>query len=191
MQCSLFSLNDKPLLQKWKQFAKEEHTTQYKETEHGKMTLAQAQQKATPYVQHGLKEATTFDHSPVAHFLRRHASGMYKDLKARLAPGTSRCPSFINFGDAQVSRAHYDDYDNVVVMLVGRKTFYLSAPDKMRHPGRGQPHENLDATPADFERVVTLEAGDALWLPSGWWHYVETEPYSVSQCFWYDPPGGP
>ena len=33
---------------------------------------------------------------------------------------------------------------------------------------------------------VTLEAGDALYLPAGWWHYVRQSGLTIALNWWYD-----
>jgi hypothetical protein len=89
--------------------------------------------------------------------------------------------------------AHFDLPDNVACVAAGRRRFTLFPPDQLSNLYIGP----LDLTPAgqaislvdfahpDFEKfpkfataiehaqVAELEAGDALFLPSMWWHHVE------------------
>jgi hypothetical protein len=48
------------------------------------------------------------------------------------------------------------------------------APDLARHPAYA------DARP----QVVTLRAGDALFLPEGWWHQVDSDGTTIAVNFW-------
>lgn len=108
-------------------------------------------------------------------------------------------------GGKSISRMHYDNLDNVFAQVVGRKTFVLSPPHegakvqggkrlrkaacRYTHPGQfardggGVMHETVlnyfgvDRTATTLPTVsVTLEAGDMLYLPFGWWHEVHSHP---------------
>jgi Cupin-like domain len=82
---------------------------------------------------------------------------------------------------------HCDRLDNVAIVIVGRKRFCLAAPgtvermravapkyDRWARLSRFSFDELSSALPQDAPRpcVVDLEAGDALYLPRGWWHEV-------------------
>ena len=121
----------------------------------------------------------------------------------------------IPFPDALVSiwignksriACHYDALDNIACVAVGKRRFTLFPPEQISNLYPGP----IDFTPAgqaislvDFSKpnvdlhpnfrtalehalVVELEAGDALFLPSMWWHYVEgLSEFNVLVNYWW------
>jgi hypothetical protein len=102
--------------------------------------------------------------------------------------------------------AHYDFPDNVAVVAAGRRRFTLFPPGQLANLYVGP----LDFTPAgqavslvdfhepDLERhprfaealrhaqVAELEPGDAIFIPSMWWHHVEAlEAYNTLVNYWW------
>jgi len=102
--------------------------------------------------------------------------------------------------------AHFDLPDNVACVVAGRRRFTLFPPEQLANLYIGP----LDVTPAgqavslvdfaqpDFERfprfaqalaqaqVVELEPGDAVFIPSMWWHHVESlTPFNVLINYWW------
>jgi hypothetical protein len=102
--------------------------------------------------------------------------------------------------------AHYDVPDNLACVVAGRRRFTLFAPGELPNLYIGP----LDLTPAgqaislvdfarpDLERfpnfaqalqraqVAELAAGDALFIPSMWWHHVEAlDPINVLVNYWW------
>lgn len=109
-------------------------------------------------------------------------------------------------GNRVQTAAHFDLPQNIAVAVAGRRRFTLFPIDQLPNLYVGP----LDRTPAgqaislvdfhrpDFERfprfreaqrharIATLEPGDALYLPSLWWHHVETlDPFGVLMNFWW------
>lgn len=102
--------------------------------------------------------------------------------------------------------AHNDMPDNLACVAVGRRRFTIFPRDQFRNLYLGP----VDNTPAgraismvdfhdpDFERhprfrqalahaqVAELEAGDAVFVPSMWWHHVEgLESFNVLVNYWW------
>jgi Cupin-like domain len=90
--------------------------------------------------------------------------------------------------------AHYDLPDNVACVVSGRRRFTLFPPDQVNNlyigpidnTPAGQPISFVDAAAPDFDRfpryrealkaaqIAELEPGDAIFIPSQWWHGVES-----------------
>jgi hypothetical protein len=72
-------------------------------------------------------------------------------------------------GAAQV---HYDEYDLIVVQLVGSKRWFINTdPPGLNNPWRGIAE---GPPPLDPHRVVEVQAGDMLYLPCGTPHRVDS-----------------
>lgn len=102
--------------------------------------------------------------------------------------------------------AHNDFPDNLACVAVGKRRFTLFPPEQFRNLYLGP----IDNTPAgrvvsmvdfhnpDFDKypnfrdaletalVADLEPGDALHIPSMWWHHVEgTDPFNILINYWW------
>ncbi|WP_435199176.1 cupin-like domain-containing protein [Qipengyuania sp. 902] len=103
---------------------------------------------------------------------------------------------------------HYDAKENVACCVAGRRRFTLFPPQRTAdlYPGpfeltpAGTPVSMVDLAEPDFEEfprfadawseaeVATLEPGDAIYIPYGWWHGVESlEPVSILVNYWWAP----
>lgn len=111
------------------------------------------------------------------------------DIKAWLGPkGT-------------ISPMHHDPKHNLLCQVFGRKYIILAAPEDTANL---YPHENkmlentscVDAEHIDLEEFpltsnvkfykFTLYAGEMLYIPPKWWHYVRSLDKSFSVSFWWD-----
>lgn len=102
--------------------------------------------------------------------------------------------------------AHNDVPDNIAVCAVGRRRFMLFPPEQLvnLYPGplentpAGRPVSMVDFRDPDFTahphfrealrhaRVAELEPGDAIFIPSLWWHHVEgLAPFNVLVNYWW------
>jgi hypothetical protein len=101
---------------------------------------------------------------------------------------------------------HFDLPDNIACVVAGRRRFTLFPPEQVANlyigpldlTPAGQPISLVDQASPDFERfpryaealkhaqVFELLPGDALFIPSQWWHGVESlEPISALVNFWW------
>ena len=109
-------------------------------------------------------------------------------------------------GNRTCIAAHYDLPDNLACVVAGRRRFTRFPPDQLPNlyvgpldlTPAGQPVSLVDMANPDLARhprfaqalvhaqVVELEPGDALFIPSMWWHQVESlEPFNVLVNYWW------
>ncbi|XP_046864520.1 hypoxia-inducible factor 1-alpha inhibitor-like [Xenia sp. Carnegie-2017] len=110
---------------------------------------------------------------------------------------------FVGMPDV-ITRLHYDVMQNVFIQLQGWKRFILFSPDhfgKLYPYPLGHPHDRqsmVDIEYPDYQRfpkfrhvkglMAILGPGDVLYLPSCWWHEVESNrnDFTVSLNFWFE-----
>ncbi len=102
--------------------------------------------------------------------------------------------------------AHYDLPDNLACVTAGRRRFTLFPPSQLENlyvgpldfTPAGQPISLVDLHQPDLERFprfgeamrhaqfAELEPGDAIFIPSMWWHHVEAlECFNVLVNYWW------
>jgi len=102
--------------------------------------------------------------------------------------------------------AHQDVPDNIACVVAGRRRVTLFPPDQLRNlyigpldfTPAGQAVSLVDFAAPDLERfprfaeamrhaqVAELEPGDAVLIPSMWWHHMEgLEPFNVLVNYWW------
>ncbi|MBC7543757.1 MAG: cupin-like domain-containing protein, partial [Candidatus Sericytochromatia bacterium] len=100
-----------------------------------------------------------------------------------------------------VSYLHFDPMENVLAMLCGRKKLVLIPPDQTHHVYPIYDPDPLgsatDLRRPDFAKhpglhlatysEVVLEAGEALFIPLGWWHHVASEGLNIAVNVWWYP----
>ena len=112
-------------------------------------------------------------------------------------------------GNRSEVSAHFDLSDNIACVVAGRRRFTLFPPDQVRQPlcRPARPHDGRPArqhgarSGSDFERfprfrealaaarTAELEPGDAIYIPTLWWHHVEAlSAFNVLVNYWWEDP---
>lgn len=110
-------------------------------------------------------------------------------------------------GSASIVAPHYDLSDNIACVVAGRRRFTLFPPDQVSnlyvgpidHTIAGQPASMVSVRNPDFARhprfaqaleaaeTADLEPGDAIYIPSLWWHGVQSfDRLNVLVNSWWD-----
>jgi hypothetical protein len=118
--------------------------------------------------------------------------GMEREVSSPLLPPT--IPATIWIGSHVTVPTHFDEASNLAFVACGLRRFTLFPPDQVGnlYVGRldftpaGQPVSLADPRAPDYDRFprfekameaamsVELEPGDAIHIPSPWWHHVES-----------------
>jgi len=107
-------------------------------------------------------------------------------------------------GSRTRSGLHYDYIDNFFAQVHGTKQAILAAPEEARNlhvfndahtKSQVAPqHPDLRAHPRLKRATLhetSLEPGDVLYIPKGWWHYLASSERSISLSCWHGTPLGP
>lgn len=110
-------------------------------------------------------------------------------------------------GNSSRIAPHFDESDNVACVVSGRRRFTLFPTEQVENlyvgplerTVAGQPTSMVDLAAPDFERfpkfrealkhalTAELGPGDAIYIPSLWWHGVEaTGPLNVLVNYWWN-----
>ena len=120
-------------------------------------------------------------------------------------------PPAIWIGNRTVASCHYDAPNNIACCVVGRRRFTMFPPDQILnlYPGPleltpgGQAVSVVDFSNPDFAKyprfreavaagvVAEVEPGDAVFVPSMWWHHVQglSEFNTLVNYWWSTSPG--
>ena len=99
-----------------------------------------------------------------------------------------------------ISTLHYDASHNLLMLVEGTKEIKIIAPchTAKLHPvpasDENPNHSTLSPVKVDeimkelneYAYTITLNAGDVLFIPQGWWHQVHSSPCSMALNFWFD-----
>jgi hypothetical protein len=132
--------------------------------------------------------------------------GFVEQNRLALLDGAGAVPR-IWIGNESVVSTHFDQSDNIAVVVAGRRRITLFPPEQLPnlyvgpldHTMAGQPASMVSLREPDFERyprfrealaaarVVELEPGDALYIPALWWHNIEAlSPFNILVNHWWD-----
>jgi hypothetical protein len=115
------------------------------------------------------------------------------------------------FGNRFIVPAHVDESNNIACVVSGRREFTLFPPEQVSNlyigpldfTPTGLPISIVDHRQPDFDRfplyrealaqslTATLEPGDAIYIPTLWWHRVESlgDYNTLVNYWWKDLPG--
>ncbi|WP_093536520.1 cupin-like domain-containing protein [Stenotrophomonas rhizophila] len=138
--------------------------------------------------------------------IERALPGFAQANDAGLAGQGIDASASIWIGNRVTASCHYDTPDNLACCAVGRRRFTLFPPEQIDnlYPGPleptpgGQVVSVVEFDRPDFDRhprfrdalasaqTAELEPGDAIFIPSMWWHHVRSlEPFNVLVNYWW------
>ena len=146
--------------------------------------------------------------APVIYLSSIDMGGYFEGLREENRPSLGdRAPiESIWIGGRTRIAAHNDLPHNLAICAVGRRRFTLFPPEQyanlyigpLENTPAGRPVSMVDFRQPDFDahprfrealahaQVVELEPGDALFIPSLWWHHVEgLAPFNVLVNYWW------
>lgn len=113
----------------------------------------------------------------------------------------NRYQAYLWFGQASnTAQLHFDMPNNIFIQVRGRKKVRLCSPEQsaLLYPVQGSMSsvsQILDIDNCDLEKFSTLkdakflefvlEPGDLMFIPTGWWHQVNSLETAISVSFWW------
>lgn len=146
--------------------------------------------------------------APVIYLSSIDMDGYFEGLteENRLPLGDRKPIESIWIGGRTRIAAHNDAPNNLAVCAAGRRRFTLFPPEQisnlylgpLENTPAGRPVSMVDFRKPDFSahprfrealrhaQVANLEPGDAVFVPSLWWHHVEgTAPFNILVNYWW------
>ena len=136
-----------------------------------------------------------------------HLPGFERDNAFPLADAVSGATTRVWLGNATQVAAHFDLSDNFAAVALGRRRFTLFPPEAtgdlyvgpLDMTLAGQPVSMVDPLAPDLDRYpryaeaeakaqfAELEPGDAVYIPTLWWHHVQaTAPINILVNYWHN-----
>lgn len=155
-----------------------------------------------------LESLRSYDNSPTFYIGSKEISHYLPGLEreCRLSFLDESIIPNIWIGNRTLVATHNDDSQNIACIAAGRRKFTLFPPDQKENlyiakadisPG-GRPISLVDLKAPDFTKfprfadaltsaqVAVLEPGDALYIPTNWWHHVEAlDDVNILINFWW------
>ncbi|MGB3724917.1 MAG: cupin-like domain-containing protein [Glaciecola sp.] len=137
--------------------------------------------------------------------LARYFPALLPGLNNPLVPAD--CSPFIWFGNKVIVAPHYDESDNLAVVLAGKRRFTLFPPDQienlyigpLEHTPAGQAISLVNILEPDLHKhpryeeayrhamSVELSPGDAIYIPTPWWHHVQSmSDFNILINYWWN-----
>ena len=119
---------------------------------------------------------------------------------------SDKVPPLLWLGNSARVAPHFDTSENIACSVSGKRRFLVFPPEQISnlyvgpidHNMAGQPASLVDPENVDLEKfpkfktamqsalLAELDPGDALYLPSLWWHYVKSSgPLNVLVNYWW------
>lgn len=138
--------------------------------------------------------------------IARHLPGFLAENPLPLIDAMQATPR-IWIGNATQVATHFDLSDNIAIVAAGQRRFTLFPPEATPdlYPGplnitlAGQPVSMVDPLNPDLDRypnfvraleiglVTDLEPGDAIYIPTLWWHHVAASaPINILVNYWHN-----
>jgi hypothetical protein len=155
-----------------------------------------------------IREAAAMDEPPTVYMgssaIKLCLPGL--EHENRLPLGDVQPTVRIWLGNRTTVAAHYDVLQNIACVCAGRRRFTLFPPDQLENlyigpmdlTPAGQQISLVDLADPDFDRfprfataleharAAELEPGDAIFIPSMWWHHVlGLEPFNILINHWW------
>jgi Cupin-like domain len=129
-----------------------------------------------------------------------------RDLPMPLLDSSEERLTSLWIGNGSATPAHWDLARNLACVISGKRRFIVMPPEQLPNlyvgpidrTLAGQPSSLVDFDAPDFDahprfsdavphaQIAHLEPGDALYLPSMWWHHVTTPPpFGAQVNFWW------
>lgn len=138
--------------------------------------------------------------------VRSHLPGLEQHNRTPLIEPSGHNLISLWIGNRTRIAAHWDLPQNLVCVVHGRRQFTLFAPEQVANlyvgpldfTLAGQPCSMVDFAAPDFDKfprfaaaleaaqLAELEPGDALYIPSLWWHHVRAEDeFGAMMNYWW------